>query len=212
MKICTICEQELDLSCFTRDRQKKDGLRSSCKTCSEKKHKEGRDRPERKAKISSYHKTYYKENRERARAYQTANRDRRSAYMKEWRTEKKEKIVAYKRHYEKKRLAEDPQYKLIKTLRNRILAALKGGAKHTSTIDLLGCSLSTLKTHLENQFQPGMTWANHSRKGWHIDHILPCASFDLSTIEGQRRCFHYTNMQPLWATDNCRKGDRIGAS
>ena len=51
-----------------------------------------------------------------------------------------------------------------------------------------------------------MTWENHTPTGWHVDHIIPCAAFDLSKPEEQRKCFHYTNLQPLWAIDNIRKG------
>ena len=60
--------------------------------------------------------------------------------------------------------------------------------------------------HLEKQFQPGMSWDNHGYDGWHVDHIRPCASFDLTDEEQVRKCFHYTNLQPLWAKDNLRKG------
>ena len=62
--------------------------------------------------------------------------------------------------------------------------------------------------HLEALFQPGMTWDNHAIDGWHIDHIRPCTSFDLTDPEQQRQCFHYTNLQPLWAFDNISKSDK----
>ena len=71
---------------------------------------------------------------------------------------------------------------------------------------LIGCSLEELKKHLESQFKPGMSWKNRGRNGWHIDHIKPCASFDLSKSEEQHKCFHYSNLQPLWAKENLRKG------
>jgi len=57
--------------------------------------------------------------------------------------------------------------------------------------------------HLESLFLPGMSWEN--RHLWHIDHVLPCAAFDLTNPKEQRRCFHYTNLQPLWALDNIKK-------
>lgn len=72
----------------------------------------------------------------------------------------------------------------------------------------MGCSTETLKLHLEKQFKPGMTWGNHGVKGWHIDHIKPCASFDLTKPDDQLKCFHYTNLQPLWWHENLSKGDK----
>ena len=50
-----------------------------------------------------------------------------------------------------------------------------------------------------------MTWENHTTHGWHIDHVKPCAVFDLSKPEEQKKCFHYTNLQPLWAKENLSK-------
>ena len=81
-----------------------------------------------------------------------------------------------------------------------------GKDKSASTIQLLGCNAAELKLHLESKFTVGMTWENHSQFGWHIDHILPCASFALTDPEQQKKCFHYTNLQPLWWVDNIKKG------
>ena len=71
-------------------------------------------------------------------------------------------------------------------------------------MELLGCSIEKLWEHLESKFQPGMTRENHGK--WHIDHIRPCISFNLTDLEQQKICFHYTNLQPLWAEDNLKKG------
>jgi hypothetical protein len=87
--------------------------------------------------------------------------------------------------------------------------ALSGINKVASTEELLGCSFDVFVEHLQSQFKDGMSWDNRGRTGWHIDHIRPCASFDLSDPDQQRQCFHYTNMQPLWAADNFSKGSRI---
>ena len=70
---------------------------------------------------------------------------------------------------------------------------------------MIGCTIERLRNHLEAQFTDGMSWENYGKNGWHVDHIRPCASFDLTDPEQQRQCFHYTNLQPLWATDNMRK-------
>jgi len=69
---------------------------------------------------------------------------------------------------------------------------------------LVGCSIDFLKQHLENKFKPGMSWKNYGK--WHIDHIRPCASFDLRKPAEQKKCFHYSNLQPLWAKENLVKG------
>ena len=90
-------------------------------------------------------------------------------------------------------------------LHSRVNKALSGYYKVSRTMVLLGCSPDELRVHLEEQFAPDMTWENYSHKGWHVDHIRPCASFDLTDPEQQRQCFHYTNLQPLWAIDNLRK-------
>jgi len=84
--------------------------------------------------------------------------------------------------------------------------ALRGGVKKAScTMALIGCSLPELRAHLEALFLPGMTWEKYGFRGWHVDHIRPCASFDLTDPAQQRACFHYTNLQPLWAKDNLAK-------
>jgi hypothetical protein len=101
----------------------------------------------------------------------------------------------------------DPTFKLLKSLRSRIKSAIKSGKKCASTVELLGCTLSFARQHIEAQFQDGMTWDNHGE--WHIDHKVPCASFNLFEASEQRKCFHYTNLQPLWAEENLSKSDKI---
>jgi hypothetical protein len=93
-------------------------------------------------------------------------------------------------------------------MRTRIPKALKRNQKAGSTLILLGCSISELRVHLEKQFRRGMTWKNYGPV-WHIDHIRPCASFDLTVPEQQRECFNFSNLQPLFAVENIRKGDKF---
>lgn len=101
----------------------------------------------------------------------------------------------------------DESYRIADNYRRRINLALKGvGVKIGSTTKLLGCSIDKLKEHLEAQFEPWMTWENYGIKGWHIDHIRPCSSFDLTKEKEQRKCFHYTNLAPLLWKDNISKG------
>lgn len=102
----------------------------------------------------------------------------------------------------------DLSFKLTQTLRRRLLKALKWTAKSKTTLSFLGCSVEQLKVYLEALWQPGMSWDNYGLKGWHIDHIRPCASFNLADPREQEACFHYSNLQPLWAKDNIVKGAR----
>lgn len=107
------------------------------------------------------------------------------------------------------RVMSNPQQKLRRVLRTRIYAVLRGLKKSAPTMELVGCSRDFLVRWLEGKWKPGMSWDNHGINGWHIDHIIPCASFDLRDPEQQRKCFHYTNLQPLWAFENWSKKDRI---
>ncbi len=129
-----------------------------------------------KAAISNRHKLYFKNNKEKI--YKRTNARRKT----------------------------DVNYQLRCNLSKRTWEALKNNKKSDKTIALIGCSVNQLKQHLESQFTKDMTWDNYGMYGWHIDHIKPCAKFDLSKPEEQRKCFHYTNLQPLWAKDNLSKG------
>jgi len=101
----------------------------------------------------------------------------------------------------------DVIYKLRRVLRKRFKSALKakGVRKDCSIINIVGCDIKFLKQYLESKFKEGMSWDNYGQFGWHIDHIKPCNSFDLSNIEEQKKCFHYTNLQPLWWKENLTK-------
>lgn len=97
--------------------------------------------------------------------------------------------------------------RIIHNMRSRLNQFIK--QKHNKTVDLLGCSVPELKKHLESQFQPGMTWDNYGRTGWHIDHIKPLSSFDLTDLEQLTEACKYTNLQPLWAKDNIQKSNKL---
>jgi hypothetical protein len=112
-----------------------------------------------------------------------------------------------------KKQARGVKAKLIRTLRRRLensMLRLKAGQSKSKTArDLLGCDLDALKLHLEKQFLPGMNWVNHGFKGWHVDHRIPLAAFNLSDPEQQKHAFHFSNLQPLWWRDNLTKRDKI---
>ena len=116
-------------------------------------------------------------------------------------------MLEAKRKYENNRLRRDPNFKLSLYLRNRVRGALKGLHKSDATMKLIGCTIEELWKHLESKFESWMIRENYGL--WHVDHIIPCASFDLTDSEQQKKCFHYTNLQPLWATDNIKKYNKI---
>lgn len=167
-------------------------------------------------------KKTYQKNKEKhlasSRKYNKENKEKIAKQTKAYRLKHKEYFRAYKKEYGKKnrkkitkkyleRLKTDPNFRLICYARNRIRFFLKG-KKSKTTIELLDVpNLEFLWQHLEKQFQPGMTRENYGL--WHVDHIIPCASFDVSDPEQQKKCFHYTNLQPLWAIDNIKKGAKI---
>jgi hypothetical protein len=99
--------------------------------------------------------------------------------------------------------------KLRGSLRSRLNHAIKGGDKMGSAINDLGCSIEELKKHLEFKWKSGMTWDNWSISGWHIDHIKPLSSFNLEDKTHFLEACHYTNLQPLWAVDNLKKGSTV---
>lgn len=94
------------------------------------------------------------------------------------------------------------------TLRSRVRMALNAAkaTKQYQTNELIGCTILEYKDYLESRFLPGMSWNNRSE--WHIDHIRPCVSFDLTDPMQQKQCFHFSNTQPLWCLDNLKKGSK----
>lgn len=119
-----------------------------------------------------------------------------------------ESIRAYRRTWRSARRATDASFHFRTNLASLINVAIRKhfGSKAHKTTELIGCTVDQLRDHLQAQFTEGMAWENYGRNGWHIDHIRPCASFDLADPDQQRTCFHYSNLQPLWAADNIRKG------
>jgi hypothetical protein len=103
------------------------------------------------------------------------------------------------------------QHRLRVCLGNRLNELLKEGeAKGGKILEILGCTIPQLMVHLEAQFVEGMAWNNYGPM-WHIDHIRPCSSFDLTNLEQQKSCFHFSNLQPLLAQENLRKGKTFSA-
>lgn len=227
-KTCTKCGEEKPATSDQFDRQKtgKYGLLAQCKACYKAYREANKEkRAERMAKyraankerITKYMAEYYVANKEsaaeREAKYSAANKERIAERKAKYRIKNKKRIAEYSAANREKiaerqriRWKTDPNFKTSATLRDRMRQLIKRGYKSASTLELLGCSIEFVRQHLEQQFIEGMTWDNHGE--WHIDHIRPCASFDLTDPVQQRQCFHYTNLQPLWAANNISKGAR----
>lgn len=141
--------------------------------------------------------------KQRRREYYLNNKEKVIAANKKYEKCNLAKIRQRQRNNHNKRKEQDLDYVLIRKLRGRVLSALKNNYKGDKTRKLIGCDIDFLKNHLENKFTEGMTWENIGF--WQIDHIRPCASYDLGVVENQRLCFNYKNLQPLWAVDNNKK-------
>lgn len=153
---------------------------------------------------STFNKRLHKDTiRIKKAEYYQRNKDKISASHLRWLRSK------FKAVSEGTATHEDLNVVLRIRVRTRLLKSLRnlGVRKESSVVKLLGCSIDELRAHLESKFAEGMDWSNRSE--WHIDHIIPLASFDLSDPEQLAEACHYTNLQPLWARDNIIKSDRI---
>lgn len=178
-KTCKDCGENKLAENFHKNHARTDGLQNCCKNCQKK---------------------YNQENKNQY------NQSRRKNYQ----TNPEVKKKAYKARNEK--IKNNPSFKIRVRLSDRIGAAIRNcnpnSQKIHQTITLTGCSIDFLRKYLESLWTEGMSWDNYGLDGWHIDHIIPCCAFDLTTEENQRKCFHYTNLQPLWWYDNLAKSSK----
>ena len=214
-KKCSKCQEIKTFDCFPNDPKYSDGKRGickdcrlnqwipqedeflTCKTCNDEKHhslfaNHGKQKPHECKKCRNK-RDIDKRNLDR-NAY---NKKQREIYNKN-----KDKINETRRKTLQKRRDNDPKYRAMMALHCRLYLAVK--EKKGKTLELTGCSKEELISHLESKFKDGMSWDNYG--AWHIDHIRPCASFDLTDSDEQKKCFHWSNLQPLWAQDNIQKG------
>jgi hypothetical protein len=164
-------------------------------------------------------------------AYRHAHREKVLAWQRKHRAKNKDSVKAYQQAYyvtnriellkkkkahqqasrkrinerRRNRYATDVAYRVLRCIRSRISVAVSGKTKSDRTTALLGCSIPFLRGYLSALWEPGMSWENYGE--WHIDHKRPCASFDLTDPAQQAKCFHFLNLQPLWASDNLKKSD-----
>jgi len=194
LKQCTYCEEILDFTEFNKCTNAKSGLNSKCRKC-----------------VKENRLNNLEKNRAMCRKSEAKHRDKRNAKKRKYQRENRVKLNAK----EKEKVRTDPNFKMRKNLRSRGANAVRYGIKAGSFVSDLGCSLDYFHKYLEAKFydrddssHTPMSWENQGFYGWHMDHIKPLISFDLTDREQFVEAAHYTNYQPLWAEHNQAKGDR----
>jgi hypothetical protein len=222
-KKCSKCGYIKNISLFSKNNKTKDKLHCSCKECDKEKYHKNRE--QNILKMRDYKKnnpekikTYYLKNQEKYEKYRDSKKEETKDYMKKYYNDNLDKRKLYleetkeerriKRNiFEKQKRESDPLYKIKIYVRNRIGFYLKKTeiSKKNTTFQLVGCSPLELKIYLEQKFINGMSWENQGK--WHIDHIIPLSS--ATNEDGLYKLCHFTNLQPMWAIDNIKKGAKI---
>lgn len=200
MRICLKCRHKKSFQEFTQTKNGREYFHSRCHECLVKTSLRCFKCEEIKP-ISSFHK-----NKDLKRGYQHKCKACRGfGHLENQGTtffaRNKEEIYAQR----KARRESDPFFKLSSALRSRLWKALKSNKwfKNSNFSKYIGCNKETLISHIESQFKPGMNWQNHSHSGWHIDHIVPLSH--ATSAEELYKLSHYSNLQPLWASENMAK-------
>lgn len=216
-KVCTKCGEFKDTSMFYKQRRGRYGVRSICNSCENKMQKEWRNplSEERLLELKKYQKEWVQN-----------NRDKTQNNFNKWRknnieiANERNRIFSRKHKQENAtrindKRAKDPIFKLGMNIRclirnsfNRVNNTTSRKAKRTE--EILGCSVESFMSYIQSKFTDGMTFENHGRYGWHIDHIKPLATS--KNEEDIYKLNHYSNLQPLWAIDNLKKGSKIQAN
>lgn len=237
MKVCNKCSTTKPLTEFHKNKSSFDGHTHVCKECAIAKSRAwyAANKEKAAATMKAYREenkeacvaraqTWAEENREKSRRIKSAWKKRNPEvvrrHAREAAAKKDPELKArikkvYRsenphvaRAYTQKRRAENPHQRVHDAMGNRFRDVLRSNKGGKSWRELAGYGVKELRAHLEKQFWPGMTWENYGK--WHIDHIRPVASFDF-TVEFEktvRACWALSNLQPLWAIDNIKKGKK----
>jgi hypothetical protein len=208
-KKCNRCENIKYVTEFNKSSQSKDGYRGYCRKCQSE---FGKDyRLKNKESIKFKHFEYYTKNKtqilEKHKTNYHINIEQENKRSQQYYKKNRESVIERTKKYQKQKLNEDPIFKLKHSMRNRVRAIFKNKnfIKPTTTLKIIGCDLPTLVSYIESKFNNGMSWENQGK--WHIDHIIPLSS--ARTEEEICKLCNYTNLQPLWAIDNLKKGSKL---
>lgn len=211
-KKCSRCKEIIPIDKFYRNKGKKDSASSWCKGCTNE-------------YLRTHYVNKYKERKEYFKEYQKINSKKIKEHQEEYRKNNLKKIVMHNKEYRqnnsekfkeiykksrKKRIL-NLTFHLNKTISHSIYRSLKKNKNGYHWETLVNYNLQDLMTHLEKHFKPGMTLKNHSKYGWHIDHIIPVSWWKFNTPQDRefKQCWSLCNLQPLWKEENESKGNRI---
>jgi len=142
--------------------------------------------------------------KEELQAYRDTHKEKTRVYNKTYYSTYKKELIAANTVYQRKKRREDQNYRIAGRLRSRLWHVIRDNQKVGSAVRDLGCSFGQFRLYIENQFEPGMTWDNYGE--WHLDHVQPLASFDLTDRSQFLTACNWLNYQPLWAKENINKG------
>lgn len=227
-KMCSKCKKDKDLSEFNKCSRVKDGRKSQCRECQQKekavydnnnpahnheyyitnkdiilhRNKEYVEahREQSNQIKNNYIKKYPEKRLEQSRRYYANNKHKRKEYVNANRDILNEKKRIYRQTH--------PQEKIAHNLRTRISSVLSGKSKGGRLFHLVGCNMDFLKSYIELFWEDGMSWSNYG-KGigkWSLDHTIPLEVFDLTDEQQQLTAFNYSNMRPMWYSQNAAKG------
>jgi hypothetical protein len=205
IKKCSGCKKDKLVDSF-KLRKDTGKYRNKCKDCeklyfAKRYAKKAESEREKRRKHYQDNKEDYKK---RAKEWKKGNREKVRASENKYYKNNRDKIISRKMEFRRNNI----QDRLSNNLRKGIGRVIKG-QKGGSAVKDLGCSIEDFVIYIELKFLPGMNWDNYGKYGWHIDHIVPLVSFDLTDREQFLKACHYTNLQPLWAKDNLSKGAKI---
>lgn len=235
LKRCGKCEAWHPLTNYNASSTTWDKLRQTCKTCLHEERLKNKEKmteynkqywQKTKEEQTEKHREWKAKNKERVKAYMKQwleeHAEEKKIKDKQYREAHREQYNITHAAWKKKdfedmktnpdRATEYAHYKVKTNTARRIRDLLGSGGKSNRTHEIIGCTIQHLKAHLESKFTEGMSWDNYGtspdggfRDAWHIDHIIPCAAFDLTDDTELRACFNWQNLQPLWSSDNIKK-------
>jgi len=178
-KVCSHCKEIKPLTKFCKHTGRKDGYNNECKLCCKKRHKR----------------------------YRAEHIEETKLYNKHHRTKNPKEIKLYHNKYVKNKYKTDVAFKISCICRNMVANALNGKPKKAHTMEYFMCSRKEFRDHIEKQFKLWMNWKNHGNGAgkWNVDHIIPCAFFNMLDPVEVYMCCRYQNLQPISWEDNMIK-------